>query len=141
MLMIDYREMSWWYWLVTAVLLSIGLTVSPDGFLGAIGVTVWQLFHFRLREGSNAAFPVQVRFWYLMLLLLALPGPMQWLYWIPTIGTWAQLFFGYCTMARLVSLFPWNRSEPFSLNLMRRTFFSAPVRGNIQQGLPPVGQG
>ncbi len=141
MLMIDYREMSWWYWLVTAVLLSIGLTVSSDGFLGAIGVTVWQLFHFRLREGSNAAFPVQVRFWYLMLLLLALPGPMQWLYWIPTIGTWAQLFFGYCTMARLVSLFPWNRSEPFSLNLMRRTFFSAPVRGSILQGLPPVRQG
>ena len=40
MLMIDYREMSWWYWLVTAVLLSLGLTVSPDGFLGAIGVTL-----------------------------------------------------------------------------------------------------
>lgn len=52
-----------------------------------------------------------------------------------------QLLFGYCTMARLVSLFPWNRSEPFSLNLVRRTFFSAPVRGNILQGLPPVGQG
>ena len=141
MLMIDYRELSWWYWLVTAVLLSLGLAVSPDGFLGAIAVTVWQLIHFRLRERSNAAFPVQVRFWYLMLLLLALPGPMHWLYWIPTIGTWAQLFFGYCTMARLVSLFPWNRSEPFSWGLLRRTFFSAPVRGNILQGLPPVGQG
>ena len=140
MLMIDYREMSWWYWLVTAVLLTAGFLVSPDAFLGAIGVTVWQLLHYRLREGSNSAFPVQVRFWYLVLLLVALPGPMQWLYWVPTIGTWAQLIFGYCTMARLVSLFPWNRSEPFSGSLVRRTFFSAPVRGNIQQGLPPVGQ-
>ncbi|MET0029646.1 MAG: hypothetical protein ABW101_18595 [Candidatus Thiodiazotropha sp.] len=140
MLMIDYREMSWWYWLVTALLLSAGFFVTPDAFLGAIGVTVWQLIHYRLREGSNNAFPVQVRFWYLMLLLVALPGPMQWLYWVPTIGTWAQLIFGYCTMARLVSLFPWNRSEPFSWSLVRRTFFSAPVRGNILQGLPPVGQ-
>ncbi|MET0052772.1 MAG: hypothetical protein ABW095_17050 [Candidatus Thiodiazotropha sp.] len=140
MLMIDYREMSWWYWLVTALLLSAGFFVTPDAFLGAIGVTVWQLIHYRLREGSNNAFPVQVRFWYLMLLLVALHGPMQWLYWVPTIGTWAQLIFGYCTMARLVSLFPWNRSEPFTWSLVRRTFFSAPVRGNILQGLPPVGQ-
>ncbi len=140
MLMIDYRELSWWYWLVTAVLLTAGLLVTPDAFLGAIGLSVWQLIHYRLREGRNSAFPVQVRFWYLMLLLAALPGPMQWLYWVPTIGTWAQLIFGYCTMARLVSLFPWNRSEPLSLSLLRRTFFSAPVRGNILQGLPPVGQ-
>ncbi|MET0089721.1 MAG: hypothetical protein ABW068_06820 [Candidatus Thiodiazotropha sp.] len=133
MLMIDYREMSWWYWLVTAVLLTAGFLATPDAFLGAIGVTVWQLIHYRLREGRNSA-------WYLVLLLIALPGPMQWLYWVPTIGTWAQLIFGYCTMARLVSLFPWNRSEPFTWSLVRRTFFSAPVRGNILQGLPSVGQ-
>ncbi len=139
MLMIEYRDMSWWYWLVTALLLSLGLVATPLAFHGAIGVTLWQLLHYRLREGSNGAFPVQVRFWYLMLLLLALPGPMQWLYWVPTIGTWAQLFFGYCTMARLVSLLPWNRSEPFSGRLLWRTFFSAPVRGNILQGLPPAG--
>jgi hypothetical protein len=110
-------------------------------FSGRHRVTVWQLFHYRLREGSNVAFAVQVRFWFLKLLHLALSAPMHWLYWIPTIGTWAQLLFGYCTMARLVSLFLWNRSEPFSLNLVRRTYFSAPVRGNILQGLPPVSQG
>ena len=74
-----------------------------------------------------------------MLLFLALPGPLQWLYWIPIVGTWAQIIFGYCAMARLVSLFPWNLQEPFSWRLLWRTFFSAPVRGNIQQGLPPVG--
>ncbi len=140
MLMIDYRELSWWYWLVTAVLLSLGLLLTPDAFLGAIAVTLWQLLHYRLREGSAGAFPVQVRFWYLILLLLALPAPMQWLYWIPTVGTWAQLIFGYCAMARLVSLFPWNRKESFSWRLVCRTFLSAPVRGNILQGLPPVGQ-
>jgi len=48
------------------------------------------------------------------------------------------LIFGYCTMARLVSLFPWNRTEAFSGRLLVRTFFSPPVRGNILQGLPPV---
>lgn len=76
-----------------------------------------------------------------MLLLVAFPDRMQWLYWVPTIGTWAQLIFGYCTMARCVSLLPWNRSEPFTPALVARTFFSRPVRGNILQGLPAKAAG
>lgn len=138
MFMIDYRELSWWYWLVTACLLTAGITGWEMGFLLAIGLTMVQLVHFMLREGSPTAFPVQVRFWYLVLLLVALPEALQWIYWIPTIGTWAQLIFGYCTMARCVSLLPWNRREPFSAGLVARTFFSRPVPGNILQGLPPA---
>lgn len=136
MFMFDYKDLSWWYWLVTACLLTAGVVGYPAGFLLAIGLTVFQLVHFAIREKSLNAFPVQVRFWYLVLLLVALPGPLQLIFWIPTIGTWAQIIFGYCTMARCVSLFPWNRSEPFTLDLLQRTFFSRPVRGNILQGLP-----
>lgn len=138
MFMIDYKELSWQYWFVTACLLTAGVAGYPSGFLLAIGLTVIQLAHFAIREGSMTAFPVQVRFWYLMLLLVALPGPMQILYWIPTVGTWAQLIFGYCTMARCVSLLPWNRKEPLSARLVTRTFLSRPVPGNILQGLPAV---
>ena len=137
MFMIDYKDLSWWYWLVTAILLTAGVTGYPVAFLWAIGITVFQLIHFAIREHSITAFPVQVRFWYLILLLVAFPKPLQIVYWIPTIGTWAQLIFGYCTMARCVSLFPWNRGEPFSTSLLLRTFLSRPVRGNIMQGLPP----
>ncbi len=138
MFMIDYKELSWWYWLVTACLLTAGVAGHPDAFLLAIGLTVFQLIHFAIRARSITAFPVQVRFWYLILLLVSLPAPLQIIYWVPTIGTWAQLIFGYCTMARCVSLFPWNRSESFSANLLLRTFISRPVRGNILQGLPPA---
>lgn len=136
--MIDYKELSWWYWLVTACLLTAGVTGHPIGFILAIGLTVFQLIHFTMREHSITAFPVQVRFFYLVLLLVALPEPLQIIYWVPTIGTWAQLIFGYCTMARCVSLLPWNRSEPISSNLLLSTFFSRPVHGNIMQGLPPA---
>jgi len=73
-----------------------------------------------------------------VLLCVALPEPMRLIYWIPAIGTWAQLIFGYCAMARTVSLLPWNRKQPFSLGLLSETFLSRPVRGNILQGLPPV---
>ncbi len=134
MFMIEYKDMGWWYWLITAILLTYGIAVDSLGFLLAIGLTIFQLAHYLIRERGIRAFPVQVRFWYLMLLLISLPEPMQWIYWIPTIGTWAQIIFGYCAMARLVSLFPWNRSEPFSLALVMKTFFSRPVRGNVLQG-------
>jgi hypothetical protein len=138
MFMIDYKELSWRYWFVTACLLTAGVAGYPGGFLLAIGLTVIQLVHFAIREGRIGAFPVQVRFWYLMLLLVALPEPMHILYWIPAVGTWAQLIFGYCTMARCVSLLPWNRKEPLSASLVTRTFFSRPVPGNILQGFPSI---
>jgi len=136
MFMIEYRDSSWWYWLVTVGLLTAGVSGWATGFHLAIGLTAIQLVHFTLRERSLTAFPIQVRAGYLLLLLVALPQPLQLIYWIPTIGTWAQVLFGYCTMARIVSLLPWNRDEAFSLDLLKRTFLSAPVRGNILQGLP-----
>jgi len=136
MFMIDYKELSWWYWLATVLLLMAGLAGNPVYYVLAIGLTAFQMIHFAVREHKLSAFPVQVRFWYMILLIVAFPEPMQWLYWIPTVGTWAQLIFGYCTMARCVSLLPWNRKEPFSIGLLMKTFLSRPVRGNILQGLP-----
>lgn len=138
MFMLEYRALSWWYWLVTVGFLTAGVSGWTAGFLLAISLTVFQLIHFSIRERSLTAFPIQVRVGYLLLLLVALPEKLQWIYWIPTIGTWAQVLFGYCTMARMVSLLPWNRKEAFSFDFVKRTFFSAPVRGNILQGLPPV---
>lgn len=131
MLMLDVKDVGWWYWLVTAVLLSYGLLVDPVGLLLAVGLTVINLLHFAARGPALTAFPVQVRFFYLLLLLIALPEPMRWLFWVPLVGTWAQVLVGYCAMARLVSLFPWNRRAPFTAGLVWRTFLSAPVKGRI----------
>lgn len=134
MFMFEYRTIGWWYWLVTVCLLTAGVLGWQTGFLLAIGLTLFQLIHFIMRERSLTAFPIQVRVGYLLLLLVALPVKLQLIYWIPMIGTWAQVLFGYCTMARMVSLLPWNRNQAFSVDLLKRTFFSAPVRGNILQG-------
>lgn len=138
MFMLDTHDAGWRYWLLTVCLLSAGVVGWPYGFLAAIGVTVVHTVHFLVRDRAPLSFPVQVRLAYLGLLLVSLPGPMQWLYWVPTVGTWAQVLFGYCTMARCVSLLPWNRREPPTWNLVWRTFVTPPVRGNILQGLPPA---
>jgi hypothetical protein len=135
MFMIDYKELVWWYWFITACLLAAGVSGNHLGFILAISLTMFQLVHFMIRENGIMAYTVQVRFWYLVLLLVALPKPMQIIYWIPTIGTWVRILFGYCIMARCVSLFPWNRNRPFSVDLLVKTFITRPVRGNIMQVL------
>jgi hypothetical protein len=140
MFMIDYKELGWWYWFVTACLLTAGVAGYKIGFFLAIGLTVFQLIHFAIREHSMIAFSVQVRFWYLILLLVSLPEPLQMVYWLPIVGTWVRLIFGYCTMARFVSLFPWNRKERFSVGLLKKVFFSRPVRGSIMQEQSPLKQ-
>ncbi|NAZ93449.1 hypothetical protein [Vibrio toranzoniae] len=131
MFMIELNDTGWRYWLITAVALTYGLLVDTLGFEFAIGLTIIHLFHFIISKRSMTAFPIQVRFWYLLLLLLAQVEGLSGIYWIPMIGTWAQVLFGYCAMARFVSLLPWNNNEPFSIYLICRTFLTRPVKGSI----------
>jgi len=58
MFMIEYKDIGGWYWLVTAILLSIGVSGNELGFMLAIGLTVFQLIHFTIREASISSFPV-----------------------------------------------------------------------------------
>lgn len=134
MFMIEYKDIGWWYWLVTVCLLTAGIAGFDFCFYTAIGLTVFQLVHYLYRENGISAFPVQVRIGYLLLLIMATPERLNWIFWIPMVGTWAQVIFGYCTMARFVSLMPWNRVEPLSKDVIQKVFVSKPVRGNILQG-------
>lgn len=134
--MIMLREISWWYWAVTAVLLLAGLAGRFEAYYLAIGLSAIQVVHFLLREGSFPAFPVQVRVAYTLMLILLLWQPLNVLFWIPAIGTVAQVLFGYCMLARCLSLMPWNRREPLSVEKLQRTFLSPPIKGNVMQGLP-----
>lgn len=138
-LMIMPKAVSWWVWTITAVLLVVGLSGEPLGFVSAIVLSVVQTAVALIRERSLAAYPVQIRVTYTLLLLVCYLPYMRWLYWLPTVGTFALVLIGYCLTARFLSLLPWNRTERLSLNLLRRTFISPPVAGNIRHGLPADG--
>jgi len=125
------REMSWWYWLVTGVLLAAALWGWPLGFAPAIGLTAAQTLHYLAWEGSAKAFPVQVRIGYLAWMLAGLWAPFGFFHWIQLAGTATMLLVDYCPMARLVSLMPWNRRTRLTLGLVVRTFARSPVRGSI----------
>lgn len=133
MWMLEYKKDSWWFWLVTAIFLLIGVLGTPVFFKLAICLTIIQTIYFSIKLNSIISFPIQVRFFYLCLLLISQPEILQWLYWVPTIGTWAQVLVGYCLMARCVSMFPWNREEDFSFQYFKKTIFSRPVHGSIYQ--------
>jgi hypothetical protein len=69
-------------------------------------------------------------------LVLCLVSGLRWLFWLPVVGTLVLVLFGYCLLARTLSLFPWNRRETLSLGLLRRTYLTPPTPGRANHGLP-----
>jgi len=118
---------TWWVWLVTACLLLIGLMGRPEAFLAALLLSIAQSVLFFAWERALGAFPVQLRLAYTLLLIICLFLPIRWLFWLPAVGTFALVIFGYCLMARMLSLLPWNRTEPITADLVRPNI-SVPTR-------------
>jgi hypothetical protein len=119
-------DWTWWAWAITTGLLMAGLDGCRWAFLAAMGLTLAQLFILLFREPDRAAFSIQLRAAYFLLLLICYLPLMRWLYWLPAMGTFALITFGYCLMARVLSLMPWNGREAYSCDRLRRTFLSAP---------------
>ncbi len=131
------KDIVWNYWLLTDVLLIGGIAGWPLGFTPVILLCSIQVLHFLYREGRIAAFPVQVRITYLLLILTGQWEPLAFLLWLQAIGTTIELLFGYCTLARLMALAPWNRHKPLSFRLIRQMLFSAPVKGSVLEIVKP----
>jgi hypothetical protein len=55
------KEPTWWIWVGTAQLLSLGLAGVDHAFLIAIFLAVAQTVHFLMKHRSPSAFPAQIR--------------------------------------------------------------------------------
>lgn len=138
-LMLMPTEFSWWIWLATVALLAIGLAGFTVSFHLAIALSVGQAVWLLWKRRSLKPYPVQIRVAYAACLFLYLIPGLNWMFWIPLLGTFALVLFGYCLMARMLSLMPWNRRAAMNLDLLRRTFCAAPVLGRADHGLPSAG--
>lgn len=118
------RGLGWWYWLGMVALLASGLSGWDQGLPVAIALGTAQLFHFAWLEGRLSALSVQVRLGYLVLLLLGQWEPVSWIHWVQLLGTSARVLTGYCLLARLTVLMPWNRAQQLSRQLVWDTLFS-----------------
>jgi len=125
------------YWLITDLFLALGLLYRPSALYAAIAMTAIHSVHFLLRQPGITRFPMQVRIGYLTLLAIGQLPYMRWINWLQLAGTSALLTTGYCPLARLLSLAPWNRKQPMSRELFNRAIFTPPVNGSILQVVSP----
>jgi hypothetical protein len=128
-------ELRRWYWFATAAFLALGVLGRPAGTAAAIGLTVVQLAHFAWAERRLVSLTMQVRWLFLAVLLLGLWPPLAALHVLAMAGASANVSFGYCLAARMLSLMPWNRRVPLSAGLVAWTFLSPPVTGSILDGM------
>lgn len=127
------KALVWGLWFVTW----LGLIAGVYDRVFFEYVAIFSLFHailflalFRLRVEP---FPVQVRIAYFIWVAVGayLPG-MVFLMYITLVGLATNLFAGYCPLARLMYLMPWNRDEELSANLIGRVLLSPPTSGRFR---------
>lgn len=126
-------NLTWVYWAITDILLIVGVSLEPFALKLAIALTALQVVHFYVRAANFSNFALQVRIAYLLLLLVALYPPLFFIFYLQIIGTTAMVLVNYCFLARMMSLMPWNKVEPYSRQLIFNTFFSKPVSGSVQK--------
>ena len=134
MTMTTIHDLDWWYWFLTVGLLAVGLFGWAAGIALVMLLCAVQILHVIWLTRDLGAFPTQVRIAYLAMLIAGLWGPLQWIHWMQLAGTTARVLLGYCLLARTLSLAPWNRRQPLSFPLVRRTFLSLQAAG------PPCGE-
>ncbi|WP_130537603.1 hypothetical protein [Thiomicrorhabdus indica] len=128
-----FNDKVWTYWLITDALLILDVFGWAYGLIAASVLTAIQVIHFRVDTGRASSFPVQVRIAYLLLLMAALWPPLYWLIYPVILGTTAMVLVDYCFLARFMSIMPWNLNQPYSFNMIYKTFFSKPVSGSVQK--------
>lgn len=75
---------------------------------------------------------------YVLIAVVAFWEPLRAVYLIPLCGTWANVLFGYCPLARSLTLMSWNRSELLTADQVWRTIITPPTRGRFQPVAPVV---
>jgi hypothetical protein len=61
---------------------------------------------------------------------------MFWIYYVQLVGTTAMVLCGYCPLARMLTLLPWNRSAPISTSWLKLLVFS-PASGGLLDWTEP----
>jgi hypothetical protein len=121
------------YWMVTALCLAAGLLFWPPALILAMAVMVVHCMHYPQCAPGITSFPMQVRIGFLALLVVGQVPYFGWVNWVQMAGITALITVGYCPLARILSLMPWNRTRPMSWKLFVTAIFSPPVEGSILQ--------
>lgn len=132
------KNLVWSLWFITWIGLLIGYIDTWGWTFVVIFSAAHAILFWWMLGRSVEPFPVQVRIAYFLWVAVGTYVPyMVVLMWITTVGLATNLFLGYCPLARMMTLLPWNRQETLSWNLVKRTFLSPPSEGRFT---PPPNQ-
>jgi hypothetical protein len=98
-------------------------TVLLVALQGARSAPLWA------RTSKTLALEVAVA--YLLLLLLGTSPSLVIVHFLELAGTIALVVFGYCPLARVLSLLPWHRRSPITRARLVATFLSPPTGGDL----------
>lgn len=125
------RDNSWWHWAVTVPLLAAHVAGRGAALPIAIGLCAAVAAYYIAQLRRVRPYPVQVRLAYLVLLGGGLLPGFHWLHWVQLVGTTSMVSAGYCPLARVLMLLPFNRSERFSARLVWQRLWTDPCAGGI----------
>jgi hypothetical protein len=120
------------FWLITWGTLVLGYQ-DPIYWKLAIVITAANALLVTALVGFRPlVFPAQLRIAYIGWLLLGTFVPqLTSMMYITTVGLGAMLAFGYCPLARMLYLLPWNRTHGLSWHVLVRTALQAPGPGRF----------
>lgn len=132
------KPMIWILWFVTWLGLIGGLFDRVFFEYVVIFSALHALLFLALNGFKARPFPVQVRIAYFIWVAAGTYVPyLGILMYITLVGLATNIFLGYCPLARMMYLMPWNNTESFSSGLARRVFFSPPTPGKFKPS-PPI---
>lgn len=134
------RDPGWWQWVLTVPLLVAHFEgdVCAIPMAGVVCAFAAAGYFVRLRHLHS--YPVQIRVAYIFLFACGMVPGMEWIHWVQLIGTTVFVLVGYCLLARLLSLLPFNRLEPLSANLVWRIMRTNPSSGGLITWMDPFSE-
>ncbi len=128
------KDPSWWHWALTVPLLAAFLAGTRWALPLAAALCGGAAVGYYAFLRSWRPFPVQVRVAYLLMLFAGAVPYMAWLQGVQLVGTTAMITLGYCPLARMLMLAPWNRTQPFSNRAMWDALVRLPRSGGLVRG-------
>jgi hypothetical protein len=118
-------------WAATAPLLAAALLGSTGALYAVIGFCALTTLYYGIVLRSISAYRLQVRIGFMALVALGLLPELRPILVVPLLGTTAQVLFGYCPMARILNLMPWNRTESLTWQAVRSIILRPPGNEGI----------
>ncbi len=135
----DWRGLTdpgWMHWALTAPLLVSHLAGIEWALPAAMVLCAAMCAYFMVQLRGVTPLTVQVRLAYFGLLAISrLPG-FEWVNWMQLAGLTGTITTGYCPLARVLRLLPFNRTERLSLSLVKRLLLSPGTGGLLRWSEP-----